>query len=84
MRRPVRLAAYCAACALQVWLAAIPAAGADLETGPTVHPRRWPKLHPPLARDALLDARVEQLLARMTPAQKVGQLIQADIGSITP
>ncbi|MBV8973947.1 MAG: glycoside hydrolase family 3 protein, partial [Sinobacteraceae bacterium] len=31
-----------------------------------------------------LDARVEQLLAHMTPAQKVGQLIQADIGSISP
>jgi len=84
MRRPVRLAAYCAACALQVWLAALPAVAADLETAPTIHPRRWPKLHPPLARDSLLDARVEQLLARMTPAQKVGQLIQADIGSITP
>ena len=27
---------------------------------------------------------MEQLLSRLTPAKKVGQLIQADIGSITP
>jgi len=84
MRRPVRLAAYCAVCALAVWAAAIAAAGADSARGPTVHPRRWPKLPLPLARDPLLDARVEKLLASMTAAQKVGQLIQADIGSITP
>ncbi len=84
MRRPARLAAYCAACALAACAAAMEAAGADLKAVPTVHPQRWPKLHPPLARDALTEARVEQLLALMTPAQKVGQLIQADIGSLTP
>jgi beta-glucosidase len=84
MRRPVRLAAYCAAGALAVCAAAVPATGGEQKAVPTVHPQRWPKLHPPLARDALLEARIEQLLARLTPAQKVGQLIQADIGSITP
>jgi len=84
MRRPVRLAAYCAACALAAGTAAIPAPGGDLSAAPGVHAQRWPKLHPPLARDPLLEARVDQLLAHMTPTQKVGQLIQADIGSITP
>ncbi len=84
MRRPVRLAAYCAACALAACAAALEAAGAELKAVSTVHPQRWPKLHAPLARDARLEARVEQLLALMTPAQKVGQLIQADIGSLTP
>jgi beta-glucosidase len=84
MRRPVRLAAYCAAGALVACAAALPATGGEREAVPTVHPQRWPKLHPPLARDAQLEARVEQLLERLTPAQKVGQLIQADIGSITP
>ena len=34
--------------------------------------------------DEALEARVEALLARMTPEQKVAQLVQADIGSITP
>ena len=49
-----------------------------------IHPQRWPKLTLPLKRDEELEARVEELLAHMTPAQKAGQLIQADIGSITP
>ena len=78
------MAAYCAACALTVCAAAAPAADKDRKEAPTVHPQRWPKLHPALARDAQLESRVAQLLSRLTSAQKVGQLIQADIGSITP
>jgi beta-glucosidase len=49
-----------------------------------VHPQRWPKLNPAVPRDAQLEARIDQWLARLTPEQKVGQLVQADIGSITP
>src|SRR4029077_8077071 len=67
-----------------VCAAALPAADPDFRAAPAVHPERWPKLHPSLARDPLLEARIGQLLSRLTPAQKVGQLIQADIGSITP
>ncbi|MBV9317061.1 MAG: glycoside hydrolase family 3 protein [Gammaproteobacteria bacterium] len=85
MRRPVRLAAYCAACALATAATATGAAApGDLSAAVAVHPQHWPRLRPPIGRDPRLDARVEQLLAHMTPAQKVGQLIQADIGSITP
>ena len=51
---------------------------------PAIHPQRWPELGPALPRDEALEAHVEELLARMTPEQKVGQLIQADIGSVTP
>src|SRR6516225_11285619 len=83
-RRPFWLGVYFLACAVAVCVGVRTAAGADLKAVPRVHPERWPKLHPPLARDPLLEARVEQLLARLTPAQRVGQLIQADIGSITP
>src|SRR5215469_2084741 len=83
-RRPLRLAVYFLACTQAVCAAATSAAGTDRQGAPTVHPQRWPKLHPALARDPQLEARVEQMLARLTPAQKVGQLIQADIGSITP
>ena len=83
-RRPLRLAVYFLACAPAVCTAATPAADKDREGLPTVHPQRWPKLHPALGRNPQLEARVEQLLSRLTPAQKVGQLIQADIGSITP
>ena len=83
-RRPLRLAVYFLACAPAVSTAATPAADKDRQGAATVHPQRWPKLHPALARDPQLEARVEQLLSRLTTAQKVGQLIQADIGSITP
>ena len=81
-RRPVWSAAYCAAWVL---LGFAPSAGAAAPAGPAVvHPQRWPELHPPLPRDAQLEERIERLLTHMTPEQKAGQLIQADIGSITP
>jgi len=82
-RRPVAWAAYCAAGALAAFSGAIHAA-ASVVAAPAVHPQRWPKLTTALGRDAGLEARIDRLLARMTPAQKVGQLIQADIGSIAP
>ncbi len=83
MSRPARGAAYCVACVVAILTARAPAADA-IQAPPQVHPKLWPKLRPGLARDAALEARLDTLLARMTPEQKVGQLIQADIGSITP
>src|SRR5215470_2954562 len=82
-RRPFWLGVYFLACAVAVCTSVRTATGAERKAA-SVHPERWPKLHPPLARDPLLEARIDQLLSRLTPAQKVGQLIQADIGSITP
>jgi beta-glucosidase len=67
--------AMCVACLM---LAGVAAAAAP------VHPADWPRPAPALPPDASLEARISALLARMTPAEKVGQLIQADIGSITP
>jgi beta-glucosidase len=49
-----------------------------------VHPALWPQRLPALAPNAALEARIGKLLGEMTLEQKVGQLIQADIGSITP
>ena len=51
---------------------------------PTVHPQEWPRPATALPPDAQLEARIAALLARLTPEEKVAQLIQADIGSITP
>ena len=49
------------------------------------NPALWPAAaSPPAITDAATEAAIDALLARMTAEQKVGQLIQADIGSITP
>lgn len=50
----------------------------------TVHPRQWPSVRWPLPRDPAIQARVRALMTRMTVEDKVGQIIQADIGSVTP
>ena len=49
-----------------------------------IHPALWPAQPPALARDPALEARIDQYLSEMTLEQKVGQLIQPDIASITP
>lgn len=44
----------------------------------------WPQQAPPLPRDANTEARIGALLQQMTMEEKVGQIIQADIESVTP
>ncbi|QYF88139.1 exo 1,3/1,4-beta-D-glucan glucohydrolase [Brevundimonas sp. PAMC22021] len=49
------------------------------------HPARWPAAASPAEMsDAATEAFVTELMGRMTLEEKVGQTIQADIGSITP
>jgi beta-glucosidase len=49
------------------------------------HPDLWPHAASPSAMsDAGTEAFIDDLLARMTLEEKVGQLIQADIAAITP
>ncbi|RZM31275.1 MAG: 1,4-beta-D-glucan glucohydrolase, partial [Sphingomonas sp.] len=49
-----------------------------------VHPEAWPKIAWPVRTDAAAERRIADLLARMTVEEKVGQVIQADIASVTP
>lgn len=44
----------------------------------------WPQVAWPLAEDAALEQRITELMATMTVEEKVGQLVQGDIASITP
>ena len=44
----------------------------------------WPAGRWPLAEDAALEARIDALMAQMRLEDKIGQLVQADIGSVTP
>jgi beta-glucosidase len=47
-------------------------------------PAQWPALRMKLQRDPKVEARVDALLAKMSVEDKVGQLLQVDIASITP
>jgi beta-glucosidase len=82
MRRGTAVAALtCAICALAC-------AGADPPTSTVdaarVHVEMWPALAPALPADPALERAVSEILERMTPEEKVGQVIQAEIGSLTP
>lgn len=59
-----------------------------ISTPPTTavaNPVVWPSAQSPATvTDTPTEANIAALLARMTVEQKVGQMIQADIGSITP
>src|ERR1700691_5089764 len=49
----------------------------------SVHPELWPAAEP-AAADPATEAFVQQLLAYMSLEDKIGQMIQADIASISP
>ena len=59
----------------------IPAMAGDTAV---VHPELWPEGSSPLPPDPALESRVQALLATMSVADKVGQMIQADIKYVTP
>jgi beta-glucosidase len=74
------------ALALMAALLLAPAAGTAASAAPqaAVHPRLWPSARPQLPPDPALERQVSALLAGMTLEQKVGQLIQGDISTLTP
>ena len=57
---------------------------AEADRSAQAHPDLWPAMQSPVAKDPELERRVQQLLARMTVEEKVGQVVQGDIGSVTP
>ncbi len=48
------------------------------------HPALWPRYTYPVPKDAKAEARIADLLKRMTIEEKIGQLIQGDISATTP
>ncbi len=55
------------------------------ETSMSIDPQKWPSVAPIRYADAEeVEARASAILSSMTLEEKVGQLIQADIASITP
>lgn len=60
-------------------------AGETAAEGVQANPAAWPAAASPAAlTDPATEAAIDTLLVKMTLEQKVGQVIQADIGSITP
>ena len=51
---------------------------------PVAHPNLWPEVKAQPPRDPRIEARIDALLAAMSVEDKVGQLLDVDIGSIKP
>ncbi|WP_394162004.1 exo 1,3/1,4-beta-D-glucan glucohydrolase [Stenotrophomonas nematodicola] len=83
-----RLARACSGVLLTALLLALAAcANDDAPVAAAVaepEPQPWPQVAWPLAEDAALEKRITDLMAGMTVEEKVGQLVQGDIASITP
>ena len=64
-----------------VLLMTVPAMAGDATT---VHPELWPKGSSALLPDPVIESRIQAWLAKMSVADKVGQMVQADIKYVTP
>jgi beta-glucosidase len=69
------------ACAMLEKPAAPPLAAAPPVA--SIHPDVWPKLRSSVLDDAAIEARVADILSKMTVEEKVGQVIQADVTAVT-
>ncbi|MEP6344148.1 MAG: glycoside hydrolase family 3 N-terminal domain-containing protein [Maricaulaceae bacterium] len=56
--------------------------GTFIETA-DVNPNNWPEAKNPFGAQAELEARITEIMSQMSLREKVGQVIQADIASIT-
>ncbi|MEP9401395.1 glycoside hydrolase family 3 protein [Sphingomonas silueang] len=82
---PARMFLMCTAMA--AFGGALPAGAQTVPAPPpaaTAHPEIWPRANWPYRTDAAMEARIADLIKRMTVEEKVGQVIQGDIASLTP
>lgn len=68
----------------QISLALLLAGSATAGVAQVAHPDRWPAAKSVGLVDAATEAKVTALMKQMTLEEKIGQMIQADIGSIKP
>ncbi|MDE2110501.1 MAG: exo 1,3/1,4-beta-D-glucan glucohydrolase [Alphaproteobacteria bacterium] len=73
-----------AAAPVQAGPAPAPQPDIDFATATVIHPEIWPKGISGEPRDPAVEAEVAKLLSEMSVEEKVGQIIQADIGTVTP
>ncbi|GHA79122.1 glycoside hydrolase family 3 protein [Cognatilysobacter bugurensis] len=85
LRTPTVLLSLCVAlCLSQAAAQSTSAPAADAALSPVATPAAWPQMSSPLAPDPRLEARIKALLAEMSVEDKVGQVVQGDLGSLTP
>ena len=77
MHKPLRSAALALAVALALPAVAAPA-------GTARPPGDWPHITSAIAKDPAIDARVAEILGKMTLAQKIGQMTQPEIKAVSP
>ena len=66
------------------WLVALAFLNGTAIAQGIAHPKRWPAIKNPVVANPRIEARIKSIMARMSLEQKVGQVIQADVGSVTP
>ena len=85
--RVLATAAFLASTACATQPAPDPIAAPPAESAPAPapsDPNAWPAVRSRVAIDPAQEARIDQIIARMTIEEKVGQLIQPDISAVTP
>jgi beta-glucosidase len=80
----MRLRFYLTAAALALATGAVAQTDASPAGDGVAHPEIWPKYEYPVPTPAASEARVADLLRRMTLEEKIGQLVQADLCCVTP
>ncbi len=54
-----------------------------ITTASNVHPEIWPQVSLPALDDTAIEPRLNELMGQLSVEEKVGQIIQADVGSVT-
>jgi beta-glucosidase len=78
------LAMLCAAAPVAAQTPGQEASLVDFGSSTVVHPQIWPKGKSGLDRDPAVEAKIAEIVGEMTLEEKVGQIVQADISSVTP
>lgn len=64
--------------------AAVPVVQAPTSSASNVHPGLWPRVRRLAVDDRAVQPGLDELMRSLSVEEKVGQIIQADIGSVTP
>ena len=83
MNATIRSLILCSACSFLLFCAARANPAIQPEDS-VAHPASWPQAHSVGLVDAKTERFIDDLMARLTLEEKVGQMIQADIASIKP